>query len=289
MTVRPTGQAGVWLVVAAAFQWALLGPVARVAFAEGVAPLTVAFWRATVAALLFATHAAVTRAHALRNTDRLPAMALGVVAVAGLYVSYFESVQRGGAALAAILLYSAPVWVALGAHFVLRERVSRLEAAALLLTLGGVTLVALYPAAGGADIQASVSAVAWGLGSGIAYALYFLIGRSLFAHNAPARVMAWALATGAVVLAPFVQWHLLTLRAWSAIAFLATVATYGAYLSNANGIRAIGPSRASTIATLEPVLAVAAAYLMWGERLSPIGLLGAAAVIGGVLLAARAH
>ena len=106
--------------MAAAFQWALLGPVARVAFAEGIAPLTVAFWRATVAALLFAAHASVTRAHALRRQDRLPAMLLGVVAVAGLYVSYFESVQRGGAALAAILLYSAPVWVALGAHFVLR-------------------------------------------------------------------------------------------------------------------------------------------------------------------------
>ncbi len=289
MKSRPTGQAGVWLVVAAAFQWALLGPVARVAFAEGVAPLTVAFWRATVAALLFASHSAFTRTHALRTKDRLPAMALGVVAVAGLYVSYFEAVQRGGAALASILLYSAPVWVALGAHFVLRERVSRGEAAALVLTLAGVVLVALYPATGNVDMQASVPAVAWGLGSGIGYALYFLIGRRLFANNAPSRVMAWALATGAVVLSPFVQWHMLSLRAWGAIAFLATVATYGAYLSNANGIRLIGPSRASTIATLEPVLAVAAAFLMWGERLSPVGMLGAAAVIGGVLLAARAH
>lgn len=280
---------GVLLVVAAAFQWALLGPVARVAFTEGVPPLTVAFWRALLAAVLFASHAGVTRAHALRRDDRGPAMLLGVVAVAGLYVSYFESVQRGGAALAAILLYSAPVWVALGAHFVLRERVSRLESAALLLTLVGVTVVALFPATGQAEIVASFGAVAWGLGSGVAYALYFLIGRSLFAHNAPARVMAWALATGAAVLAPFVQWHLLTMRAWGAIAFLATVATYGAYLCNANGIRIIGPSRASTIATLEPVLAVAAAYLMWGEQLSSVGLLGAAAVIGGVLLAARAR
>jgi DME family drug/metabolite transporter len=65
------------------------------------------------------------------------------------------------------------------------------------------------------------------------------------------------------------------------------VATYGAYLSNANGIRLIGPSRASTIATLEPVLAVIAAYLLWGERLSIIGLVGAGAVVGGVLWAAR--
>jgi drug/metabolite transporter, DME family len=282
-----SGQIGVWLVVAAAFQWALLGPVARVAFTEGVPPLTVAFWRAAVAALLFATHATVTRAHALRRGDRGSAMGLGVVAVAGLYVSYFESVQRGGAALAAILLYSAPVWVALGAHFVLREQVPFREAAALLLTLAGVVLVALFPAAGNAEVQATPAAIAWGLGSGIAYALYFLVGRSLFTHNAPSRVMAWALATGALVLAPFVQWGALTWRAWGAIAFLATVATYGAYLCNANGIRYIGPSRASTIATLEPVLAVVAAFFVWGERLSPVGLLGAAAVIGGVLLAAR--
>jgi drug/metabolite transporter, DME family len=278
---------GASLIVLAALQWALLGPVARIAFAEGVPPLTVAFWRATIAALLFVTHASVTRAHALRAPDRPWAMGLGVVAVAGLYVSYFESVQRGGAALAAILLYSAPVWVALGAHFVLRERVSAREAGALLLTLAGVILVALFPAQGGADITATPAAILWGLGSGVAYALYFLLGRNLFAHNAPARVMAWALATGAVVLVPFVSWQALTWRAWGAIVFLATVATYGAYLCNANGIKLIGPSRASTIATLEPVLAVVAAFLLWNERLSPMGMLGAAAVIGGVILAAR--
>lgn len=282
-----SGRLGVWLVVAAAFQWALLGPVARVAFAEGVAPLTVAFWRATLAALLFATHAAFTRAHALRSRDRMSAMGLGVVAVAGMYVSYFESVQRGGAALAAILLYSAPIWVALGAHFVLRERVAPREAGALLLTLIGVVLVALFPAAGDVQVTATPAAIGWGLGSGVAYALYFLLGRTLFTHNAPSRVMSWALATGAVVLAPFVEWSALTGKAWGAIAFLATVATYGAYLANANGIRHIGPSRASTIATLEPVLAVVAAFLVWGERLSPVGALGAAAVVGGVLLAAR--
>lgn len=278
---------GAWLITLAALQWALLGPVARVAFAEGVPPLTVAFWRASIAACLFAIHASLTRAHPLRRTDRLYAMGLGVIAVAGLYVAYFEAVRRGGAALSAILLYSAPVWVAIGAHFVLREGVARHEALALLLTLGGVILVALFPAAGGAQIEATPAAIAWGLGSGIAYAMYFLIGRPLFANNAPARVMAWALATGAVVLVPFVSWQSLTWRAWGAIAFLATVATYGAYLSNANGIRLIGPSRAATIATLEPVLAVIAAYLLWGERLSIIGLVGAGAVVGGVLWAAR--
>ena len=278
---------GATLIVLAAFQWALLGPVARVAFAEGVPPLTVAFWRATLAALFFTAHSTFTSAPALRRGDRPLAMGLGVLAVAGLYVSYFESVQRGGAALAAILLYSAPLWVAAGAHFWLRERVRRHEAMALLLTLVGVVLVALFPATGAVDVQATPAAIAFGLGSGVSYALYVLLGRPLFAHNPPSRVMAWALATGALVLAPFVTWQMLTWTAWGAIGFLALVATYGAYLSNANGIRLIGPARASTIATLEPVLAVIAAYLLWGERLSPPGLAGAAAVVSGVLWAAR--
>ena len=96
MIGRPTGQAGVWLVVAAAFQWALLGPAARVAFAEGASPLTVAFWRATVASLLFAAHAAVTRAPALRRIDRPWAIGLGVVAVAGSLVVF---VAEGGRSL----------------------------------------------------------------------------------------------------------------------------------------------------------------------------------------------
>ena len=104
MLLSAVNRHGAWLITLAALQWALLGPVARVAFAEGVPPLTVAFWRASIAACLFAIHGSLTRAPALRRTDRLYAMGLGMVAVAGLYVAYFEAVRRGGAALSAILL-----------------------------------------------------------------------------------------------------------------------------------------------------------------------------------------
>jgi drug/metabolite transporter, DME family len=276
-------------VVAAAFQWALLGPVARVAFGEGATPLTVAFWRASLAALCFAAHAAWHRSPPLVPAHRGKAMLLGTVAVAGLYVSYFETVQRGGAALAAILLYSAPVWVAIVSHLVLKERVRGREALALALTFAGVVLVALFPAGAQADIQATPAAVAFGFGSGVAYAVYFLIGRPLFVANTPARVMAWVLATGALVLAPFVTWRVLSWRATVAIGFLALVGTYGAYLANATGLTRIGVSRAATIATLEPVLAVMAAWLLWNERLSPLGFVGVVAVVGGVIWAARSR
>ena len=52
----------------------------------------------------------------------------------------------------------------------------------------------------------------------------------------------------------------MTGRAWGATVFLAVVCTYGAYLANACGLQRLEPSRAVTIATLEPVVAVVAAY-----------------------------
>jgi len=281
---------GLWLIVAAAVQWAMLGPMARVAFAEGVSALTVAFWRATLGALLFAAHASFTQAPPLHRRDRWPAALLGVAGMAVMYVTYFKSVQYGGAALAAILLYAAPVWVALGAHFLLRERVSVSEAGALALTLFGVVLVAV--SGRGASTEAGQFAVTWpvllfGTLSGLSYAGYFLMGRPLFGRNAPSRVLAWALAAASVVLLPFVEWRLHSTTAWLAIGFLAVVCTFGAYLSNATGLRTVAASRAATVATLEPVLAVVAAWLVWGERLAPLGLVGALLVVAGIVMSAR--
>ena len=276
--------------VAAAVQWAMLGPMARVAFAEGVSALTVAFWRATIGALLFAAHAAFTQAPALHRRDRWPAALLGVAGMAVMYVTYFKSVQYGGAALAAILLYAAPVWVALGAHFLLRERVSVSEATALALTLLGVVLVALSgrsasPEAG--QFAVTLPVLLFGTLSGLSYAGYFLMGRPLFGRNAPSRVLAWALAAAAVVLLPFVEWRMHSNTAWLAIGFLAVVCTFGAYLCNATGLRSVAASRAATVATLEPVLAVMAAWLVWGERLAPLGMFGALLVVAGIVRSAR--
>jgi DME family drug/metabolite transporter len=287
LTRASSAMTGAWFIVLAALCWGLLGTIARVAFAEGAAPLTVAFWRATLGALMFGVHATVTRAAPLRPVDRTKAVALGGAGVALFYLAYLESVQRGGAALAAILLYSAPLWVAVGARAFFHERLSRRELLALMITLAGVGVVALASGGGASSLRLSPGALAWGLTSGATYALYYLLGRPLFAHNAPARVLVWALGVGAVVLLPFVTFQPMSLRAWTAVLFVSLVATYGAYLAYAHGLRRLPPSKAATIATLEPVVSVVAAYLVWGERLSLLGLAGAAAVIGGVLWSAR--
>lgn len=267
--------------------WGLLGVMSRVAMADGSPPLTVAFWRAAIAAALFTLHAAATNAEPLRRVDRPAALFLGVAGVAVLYFASLNAIEHGGVALSSILMYSAPIWVAIGGRVFFHERVTRRAGVALALTLMGVTLVALSSGTG--TVRWSSLAVGWGLLSGAMYALYFLVGRRLFSHNPSARVMAWALTVGALTMLPFVRFQSLSGSAWGSVAFLAVVCTYAAYLAYAEGVKRLPSARAATIATLEPVIAVVAAFLVWGERLSPLGLSGAALVIAGVLLSAVAE
>ena len=275
---------GTLAILVAVLCWGLLGVMARVALADGTPPLTIAFWRASLAAVLFTAHAAIARAEPLRRADRPAAVFLGVAGVSVFYLAYLNSVEQGGAALSAILLYSAPIWVAIGGRIFFHERVSVRAAASLSLTLLGVAVVAI--ASGQGSLRWSPGAVGWGLLSGATYALYYLVGRRLFSHNASARVMSWALSIGAAAMLPFVTFTTMRLAAWGGIAFLAVVCTYAAYLAYAEGVKRLPSARAATIATLEPVIAVVAAYVVWGERLSPLGLAGAATVIAGVLLTA---
>lgn len=287
VTASKAQRQGLWFMVLAALQWGLIGVAGRVAMSESVDPIAVAFWRAALGALWFALHASISQASPLRREDRSVAAGLGIGGVAVMYLAYLSAVRTGGVAIASILLYSAPIWVAVGGWLGWGERPQRREMGPLLLTLVGVATVALSSRDPGTEIPLNARALGWGLLSGITYALYYLMGRRLFAHNAPSRVLAWALAVGAMALAPFVTFSRVSMRAWAALGFLSTFCTFGAYLAYAHGVQRLPPSRAATIATLEPVVALGVAYCVWGELLTPIGILGASMVISGILWSAN--
>jgi drug/metabolite transporter, DME family len=92
---------------------------------------------------------------------------------------------------------------------------------------------------------------------------------------------------GALVFLPFVAFHPKTPQVWAALVFIGAVPTYGAYTLYSAGLRRIEATRAATVATIEPVVAAIGAYLMWNERLSPLGYAFAALVLAGVLLMVR--
>ena len=275
---------GYAFMLAAATLWGLLGPASYVAMREGVTALEVAFWRALLAGVAFWLHALLagggTRSLWVARRDWPVVVAFGAIGIAFLYTAYFTTVRLGGAALAAVLLYTAPAWVALLSWMLGRERLTPRTVLALVVTFAGVALVAGV----GGDVRVSIAAVIWGLASGVAYALYYVLGAPFFARYPPPTLFAWALPLGALALLPLVEPAPKGPVVWAALGFVALVPTYGAYLCYAAALRYLAPTRASTVAMLEPVVAAVAAWMLFGERLTVTAMVGAVVVLAGVLL-----
>jgi len=277
-------------IIAAALLWATIGPAARFALRAGIEPLEISFWRAAIAGLLFVLHAAVRGRLRIARHDLPAVCGFALLGVTIFYYAYFRAVELGGAALAAILLYTAPAWVALAAAFWLGERLTARKSMAVALTLAGIALVAVGSGSGVAAsagaATARVWAFAWGLLSGVAYAAYYLFGKRYFARYEASTLFAYALPMGAVLLLPAVAFAPKSAVEWLVLFFLAVVPTYGAYLLYSFGLARVEATRAATVATLEPVAAAALAYVVWGEALRGRGYVGAALVLAGVLLVA---
>ncbi|KGQ22814.1 DMT family transporter [Thermus filiformis] len=267
-----------YLFLAAAL-WGLLGPVARLAFEAGLSPLEVAFYRAVLAWPLFLLHALLRGRLRVEGKDLPWVLLFGLVGVSLFYGAYQLAVSRAGAALASVLLYTAPAWVALLSWALFREPLGGRGGVALLLTLLGVWLVGW-----GGEARPDPWGILFGLLSGFSYALYYIFGKVFLPRYETPTLFVYLLPVGALGLLPFLDFHPLSWPALGAVGFLALFSTYGAYLAYYAGLRLLSATRASVLATLEPVVAAGVAYLWWGERLPLWGYLGAALILLAVLL-----
>ena len=274
---RPVPRTGLGLVALAAVLWAMIGLFTPALLDAGLRPTDIAFGRALLGGLCFVVHGAVRRQLALRNRhDVLGLAVFGAVAVGVFYVALAAAIDLGGVSLAWILLYTAPVWVAIGAATLLRERIDAMRAALITVTVAGVALVAL---GGGEGVRISVGSVAWGLAAGLTYAVWYVAGKRYLDRYTPVTISAWTLLAGAAVLLPFARWSALPLRGWVMLVALAVVSTYLPALAYYSGLRTVDASRASIVATVEPVVALGIAVAVEGERLGAVAVVGAVMVL----------
>ena len=273
---------GYLYVLAAAALWGLIGPLSKLSFAAGMDTVEVAFWRTTLAWVLFAAQAVANRETHIDRRD-LPAVAgFGVAGIAGLFGAYVVAVAAGGAALASVLLYTAPAWVALMSWLFLKEPMGGFKVAAVAATIVGVAGVSLGPGDGGTSVDGR--AIAYGLLSGITYALYYIFGKYYLGRYKTPTLFLYALPVGSLTLLPFTTFTTPTWAGAVPCLVLAVCSTYGAYSLYYAGLKRLEATRAAVTATFEPVMAALLAFAMFGERFSVVGYLGSGLIITSVLL-----
>ncbi len=278
---------GYAFIVAAAVLWGMIGPFSRLAFQEGISPMEVAFWRALLAWILFGGHAMIRREVSLHRKDVPYILVFGVFGVSLFYFFYQMAVKNGGAALAAVLLYTAPAWVIVLSRIFLKESITPTKISAMVLTLIGISAISMGRDASLDSGSVSVSAIVFGLSSGFCYSLYYIFGKYFSGRYSSYNLFLYVLPIGALGLFPWVTFAPKTQTAWLALISLVIISTYGANSCYYSGLKYLEAGRASITATLEPVVAAAVAYFWWGEVFTVQSYIGSAVILSAVILMIR--
>jgi drug/metabolite transporter (DMT)-like permease len=274
----------------AATMWGLIGPISKFPMEQGLSPIENAFWRAAIGWIFFAAHAYRKSSLKIEKKDLLPVLVFGVTGVTIFYGAYQLAVRDVGAALASVLLYTAPAWVALMSWLFLGEKMGCSKVIALIMTVCGVVCVSMGPQLFGnaTTIKFTWFGIICGLTSGFTYALYYIFGKTFLTRYSTPTVFLYALPVGAVLLLPFFEFHHKTSGSWACLIALALVCTYGANSVYYAGLKYLEATSAAVIATFEPVIAAILAWLWWQEKFDWTGYLGSMLILGAVMIIVRA-
>ncbi len=192
--------------------------------------------------------------------------------------------QRVTSALTAVLNASTPLFTAVAAAAYLGTRLRRMQALGLGVGMAGVAVAA---GAGGSDLaDSSLPGAMAAVLAGACYGIAFAYMRRHLVGMAPLAAAAGQLVAATILLAPFalgttvLHGIALSPTRVAAIVLLGVVGTGAAYVLNYQVIAELGPTRASLVTYVIPVVAVAVGVVVLGEPFE------ARLVAGGVLIVA---
>jgi DME family drug/metabolite transporter len=290
---------GAALIVVAATSFGTLGPLSRYADEAGVSSLTLVTWRAGIGALCvlaflvirtLAGHRPVRPWRSLPTRDRW-VISAAALTNATLNLAVFVAFLRIGIALALLIFYLYPALVAVASVAWFNERLDRVRWAALAVSLAGVVLVM---AGAGPLAQLDLLGIGLAFIGALAQMFYALAARHGFSSIPGAQAAAVTMGGAAVVylvvagvigrIGDVTQ----PLAGLPALWPVLTAGIVGAGLPTVcfiTGIRLLGAPRATILATLEPVVGVGLAALLFGEPPSGLQIVGGALIIcAGILL-----
>lgn len=285
-----TQRDGLLLILVSAAGYSFLSVFTKWVYASGFDdPLDVLIWRFIIAAPamwggLWLSRRRGTPARSAALPWRwLLAMGVlfGVVALAA-----FQALARLPASLYTVLIYTYPAMVALGA-LLFGERLPARSWAALGLMFVGVALT--VPNFAASFEGAEPLGVALALANAALYAAYILLSsRLLRGAGGGAQAGAWSITGSLLFCLVIAAARGLQMPAapvaWAGLLGVAVISTAVPVFTFYAGMSRLGPAQASLLSTVEPVMTLTWAALLLGELLLPAQLVGAACVLGALVL-----
>jgi drug/metabolite transporter (DMT)-like permease len=201
--------------------------------------------------------------------------------LAAHWVTFFISVKVGGIAIATLGFASFPAFITLFEGLLFRERVRLAEWLLLGLVTPGLVLVT--PSFDLAD-QGTIG-LAWGILSGLTFALLALSNRRSASGMDPMQVACWQNVVVALVMVPFAVGQLPAVHAldWFWLALLGVFCTGLSHYLFVSSLTRLNARSAGLVIALEPVYAIAFAWMLFSQQPTPRMLAGAALIVAAIV------
>ena len=282
---------GLWSIVGASTLWGTTGVASQALYDQSSTnALSLAFLRLAIAALillLLCWRLLGRRLWRVKGRDALLMLFMGFMQAIFQY-SYLAAIPDCGITIATLIaLCIAPVIVVLFATLFMRERLTRKILLALLCALVGTALLTGAPDGTG---RRFFLGVLLSLLCASGYACIILSGRNLSRRYHPLQITTVSFFSGALVLFTCSSTTRLVLsypvEGWLLILYLGCIPTALAYTLFQSGMRSTPATLTSILTLCEPLTAAVLAWILFGERLDPLGILGALLLLGTIGLLA---
>ncbi|MFZ3230584.1 MAG: DMT family transporter [Pseudobdellovibrio sp.] len=273
-------------VLLAGIGFGFLGIFARLAFQHGINVGELLVWRFVLASLILWISLLILKPRLvlLPIKQILISLALGCFGYSIFSTLYFMSIQGISVSLAALLLFTFPIFVNLGAHFFLNEKLKPLQLSSLILATLGITILVWGPL-----FVTSIKSVFYALAAAIAYSIYVLVSGKYQKGVQPLSSSLYVITSAAITLFLFHSPKIERILSFSSEEYLlifglATICTVAPLTFFLSGLQRLSSSKASIIVMVEPVVAAVAGWMVLHERLSSVQLVGAILVVIALVL-----
>ena len=281
------------LIILAGCFWGSMGIFVRRLTGFGFSPIQIVTLRITVAALVFCLVLLAKDRSGFRIALRdLPLfLGLGFGSILFFTVCYFSAITIMPLSTAAILLYTSPIWIMLMSALFFREKLNSVKLIALALAFAGCVLVSGISGEG-----LTLTGLLLGLGSGLGYGLYSILGTVALRKYSPYTVTtytflfaaagAWLVCGPADMVSKFnAADNVPGLLLFCVLTGLVTAVV--PFLAYTLGLRTVEAGRAGILATVEPLVAALVGILVFSEPLTLLSGLGIVLILAAVVLLNR--
>jgi len=280
------------LVFCAGILWGSMGLFVRTLTEAGFTSMQISFLRAVLTTVLFAVAMLLfdRSLFRVRLKDLWCFLGTGVASITFFNYCYFTAIKETSLSVAAVLLYTAPIFVLSMSAAFFHETISRRKLYALALCAFGCLLVSGVLFEGHFTLLGTLA----GLGAGFGYALYSVFSRlALDRGYRTLTILFYTFLFSAVATAFFVPLRgTATLmldepRLWLWVVMLAIVVTVAPYLLYTLGLRNTETGTASIVASVEPVFATLLGLVVYREIPTVFEAVGIVLVLTAILLLNR--